>query len=248
MADTGVDARIAELYALPLEGFTAARNALAKELAGAGDKEGAARVRALAKPARSAWIMNQLVRDAGDDVRALIDAGDRLRKAQRRAVAGRGADEFRERADERRRLIAELVDRARAYEGGSGAADQVTATLDTASADPAAGTLVMAGMLTKPLPPPTGFGEATGLELVPGARGGEPEPAPDRRAEREALERELGEAEQREAEARERVEALRRELENVQAAVVELRERIRAAEADARGASMEVRRMRSRLR
>jgi hypothetical protein len=248
----GLDVRIGELYALPLEEFTAARNALAKELASGGDKEGAARVKALAKPARAAWIVNQLVRDEADEVRALIHAGEGLRKAQRRAVSGRGADEFRERAEERRRLISSLVDHGRSYEGGPGAADQVAATLDAASADPEAAKVVLAGTLTRPLPPPTGFGDSTGLALLAGGRPNE-EPAarqePRRRDDdREAIERELTEAERHEAAAQGRVADLRRELEERQTAIADLRERIRAAEADARGASMQVRRLRSRLR
>lgn len=245
---SGLDAQIGELYALPLEGFTAARNALARELASNGDAEGSARVKALAKPSRAAWVVNQLVREGRDDLRSLLDAGDRLRKAQRRAVSGRGADEFRDRADERRRLITALVERARSYEGGAGAADQVAATLDAASADPDAARLVLAGTLAKPLPPPTGFGEAAGLAVLAGGGDAEPAPKGDRRDEREAIERELAEAEGREAAARGRVDALRRELEALQAARDELRERLRAAEADARGASMEARRLRSRLR
>lgn len=246
---TGPDTRIGELYALPLEEFTAARNALAKELASAGDEDAAAHVKALAKPARAAWIVNQLVRDERDDVRALIGAGDRLRKAQRRAVSGHGTDEFRERAEERRRLISALVGHARGYEGGPGAADQVAATLDAASADPDAARLVMAGTLTKPLPPPTGFGEAAGLAVLAGGQNDAPPASePDRRDEREAIERQLADAEGRETAARERVDDVRRQLEELQARTVELRERIRAAEADARGASMEVRRLRARLR
>jgi hypothetical protein len=246
---TGSDARIEALYALPLEEFTAARNALAKELASAGDEQGAERVRSLGKPTRAAWIVNQLVRDEREDVKALIDAGDRLRKAQRRAVSGRGPEEFRERADERRRLISGLVERARGYEGGAGAADQVGATLDAASADPEAGRLVLAGTLTKPLPPPTGFSDAAGLEVLTGGRTERtPAAAPDRAEERARTERDLADAERREAVARERVESLQRDLEQVQASIADLREQVLAAEAEARGASMEVRRLRSRLR
>ena len=244
-----LDARIHGLYALPLEDFTASRNDLAKELASAGDRDGAARVRGLAKPARAAWIVNQLVRDEPDDVAELVEAGERLRTAQRRAASGRGADEFRERADERRRLISRLVHRAREYEGGPGAADQVATTLDAASADADAATLVLAGALAKPLPPPTGFGDAVGLAVLAGGRTDAAEAnGSERDHERDALERELAGAERREEAARERVESLRHELEALQRSTADVRERIRAAEADARGASMEVRRLRARLR
>jgi hypothetical protein len=55
MPARGLDARIDQLYQLPLEEFTSARNALAKD-AGAD----AARVRALTKPPIAAWAVNQL--------------------------------------------------------------------------------------------------------------------------------------------------------------------------------------------
>ena len=49
----GADDRIDELYQLPLEEFTPARNALAKEL-GDGD------IKKLEKPNVAAWAVNQL--------------------------------------------------------------------------------------------------------------------------------------------------------------------------------------------
>jgi len=108
---------------------------------------------------------------------------------------------------------------------------------------------VMSGTLTRPLPPPTGFGDAAGLAvLTGGGREGETPARSQGRRAREAIEREIADAERREATARERVEHLRRELESVQAEAADLRDRVRAAEADARGASMDVRRLRSRLR
>ncbi len=50
----------AELFALPLEAFTAARNELSKQLKAGGDKDAARRVKSLKKPTVSAWAVNQL--------------------------------------------------------------------------------------------------------------------------------------------------------------------------------------------
>ncbi|MCC7125349.1 MAG: hypothetical protein IT178_10910, partial [Acidobacteria bacterium] len=54
-----VEAAIDALYQGPLDGFTAARNALAAALKKSGDKAGAERVKALAKPSVTAWAVNQ---------------------------------------------------------------------------------------------------------------------------------------------------------------------------------------------
>ncbi|HEX6580351.1 MAG TPA: hypothetical protein VF195_05715, partial [Actinomycetota bacterium] len=65
----GLEGRIDELYGLPLERFTAERDALAKELASAGDRDGAARVKALRKPVVAAWAVNLLAREDPDGVK-----------------------------------------------------------------------------------------------------------------------------------------------------------------------------------
>ena len=50
------------LYGLPLDEFTPARNAAAKELRDQGLKAEADAVKALAKPSVAAWAVNQLTR------------------------------------------------------------------------------------------------------------------------------------------------------------------------------------------
>src|SRR5439155_7398313 len=54
-----VDAEVEALYGLPLDEFTRARDALAKERTRAGDKAAAADVKALRKPSLTAWALNQ---------------------------------------------------------------------------------------------------------------------------------------------------------------------------------------------
>jgi hypothetical protein len=83
-----LESRIDELYQLPLEEFTNARNALAKTLPGA-DKR---RVASLVKPSVPMWVINQLRWNDAAAYNALIDASDKLRAAHRAALSGRNAD------------------------------------------------------------------------------------------------------------------------------------------------------------
>ena len=87
MASRALDSQIDRLYQLPLEEFTAARNALAKQ---AGPE--AARVRALTKPPITAWVVNQLYWHHGDVWNDLIAAAENARKAHRAVLAGRSGD------------------------------------------------------------------------------------------------------------------------------------------------------------
>jgi hypothetical protein len=78
---------IDQLYRLPLEEFTAARNALAKSAG-----KGAGEIRALAKPPVAAWAVNQLYwhdRRAWD---ALIDAAENQRRVNKAVLAGGKGD------------------------------------------------------------------------------------------------------------------------------------------------------------
>jgi hypothetical protein len=83
--------RVDELYGLPLDEFTPARDALAKELRSGGDRVGAAWVKALRKPSATAWLVNQLARTQGKDAERLIKAGEQLQAAQQRVLAGKSS-------------------------------------------------------------------------------------------------------------------------------------------------------------
>lgn len=82
-----LEAQIDRLYELPLDEFTAARNALAKE---AGTD--AARVRALQKPSVAAWAVNQLYWQKRDVWDALIAAAESARRAHKAVLSGRSGD------------------------------------------------------------------------------------------------------------------------------------------------------------
>jgi hypothetical protein len=62
--------------------FVRERNALADRLKKEGRADEAAEVRRLRKPSAAVWALNQLARRRPDDVAALIDAGERVRRVQ----------------------------------------------------------------------------------------------------------------------------------------------------------------------
>ena len=94
-----------DLYALPLEEFTAARNELARALKEAGRGDESARVKKLKKPPVSAWAVNQVARDDPDGIASLLDLVDRLREA-------RSAEDIHDLGARRRELVAKLTRRA----------------------------------------------------------------------------------------------------------------------------------------
>ncbi|HVE92785.1 MAG TPA: hypothetical protein VNE62_10895, partial [Actinomycetota bacterium] len=101
-----------ELYGVRPDEFVTVRDRLAKELRAAGDKERAAGVKALRRPTPSAWAVNQLARSHPHELKEAVEAGDRLRLAQRRAASGAEAKGYREATSERDRAVQKLVRRA----------------------------------------------------------------------------------------------------------------------------------------
>ena len=142
-----------DLYALPLDEFTKARNARAADARGGGDRELADSIRQLKKPSVSAWAVNMLSRHRSDEVSQLLELGAALREAQ----SGLDADELRALGKQRQKLIAAVVKQARSLAEelgepiGAAAADEVGQTLQAALADPDAAEAVTAGVLTRPL-------------------------------------------------------------------------------------------------
>jgi hypothetical protein len=82
---TRLESDIDDLYRLPLEAFTKARNRLAK--AQPGDDK--ARVSGLVKPSLAMWIINQLYWHEPSIYRALVDASEKLRSAHLAALNGK---------------------------------------------------------------------------------------------------------------------------------------------------------------
>ena len=83
MADgSGFDASAAELYALPPEGFTAARDERVRTARAAGDAALAAQLAQLRRPTVGAWTVNLLVRANPELLDQLLGLGEELRRAQ----------------------------------------------------------------------------------------------------------------------------------------------------------------------
>ncbi|CAL8977940.1 hypothetical protein CELL_02700 [Cellulomonas sp. T2.31MG-18] len=170
MTTTGAVA--VELYGLPLERFTAARDARAKELRREGDRTVAAQVARLPKPSVAAWAVDLLVRHERDLVEQLVELGAALREAQE-TLAG---EQLRELDRERRRLLTAIGQQARALAEAQGqhlsdsVLGQVQATVHAAMADPAAAAAVRSGVLTTSLET-SGFGpvDVDGAVAVVGA-------------------------------------------------------------------------------
>jgi hypothetical protein len=151
------------LYGLPLDEFTAARDELAVELREQGEREQAAEVKKLRKTSVPAWTVNQLVRTHQREVDELLSVGKDLRKAQKKAMSGGGAEAIRDVTARRRRAVDRLLDRAekilaKAGHGtGRTTLDKVEDTLQAATVDEEAADAVRAGRLTRELAPPSGF-------------------------------------------------------------------------------------------
>lgn len=157
--------KAADLYGLPLEEFTKARDALAKEHRQAGKKEAADEVKALRKPSVSAWTVNQLARRHPQELRALVKAGEGLRKAQRAAVGGGGPEALRDATRVHRDRLDDLTSFARDELGADGATLQrAVQTLRSASVDKEASKTLLAGTLTGDIEQ-SGFGPV--LSAVP---------------------------------------------------------------------------------
>jgi hypothetical protein len=152
VVDLDVDP-VSELYGLPPEQFTAARNALAKALRDARDPAGSAAVKTLRKPTLAAWLANRLVRIAPDQVAELTEFGDELRQAHQTA----DRDRLRRLTPRRHAIVQRLVDIAKA-DAASGSrtvtttvAERLGETLDAALVDPGAAQLLRSGRLTSAL-------------------------------------------------------------------------------------------------
>jgi len=144
------------LYGLPLEEFTNARNELAGELRSRAEREAADWVGALAKPTAAAWAVNQLMRTQRKDARALLAAGERLRKAHEDAAAGNAsARDLRDAADAERAVVGRLSQAARGLTNANGRGlsesilDRVMQTLHAISADSETRSLAHAGRLSR---------------------------------------------------------------------------------------------------
>jgi hypothetical protein len=157
MAD--IDAAIDALYQGPLDAFTDARNALAKNARRAD-------VKALQKPSLPAWAVNQLYWHRRPVIDRLVAAAEAVRAEHGKTLAGRAADiAFAERAH--KDAIRHALDEARAVLAQGGhpiTAATLDAVRDTLGVLPSP---EAAGRLTRPLAP-QGLAALAGFTVAPG--------------------------------------------------------------------------------
>lgn len=145
-----VDEAAAELYGLPLGDFTAARDAMAKEVRSGGDKEAAAQIKALRKPNTAAWLANQLARANRSEIEALVNIGTQMHEA----TAAQDGARLRELTAERNDVINMLLAAGRKIAGPKVSADVIESlnqTLMAAVADPESAAELLSGQLTQGL-------------------------------------------------------------------------------------------------
>ena len=166
--ETGID----RLFQLPLEEFTAARNALAKQAGGS-----AASIRQLSKPPLAAWAVNQLYWQQRDTYNALISASEALRRTHKAVLGGRPGD-LRAAGREHDQALDRALKATMAIVIGAGhpATDTTRqAVISTLRALPGE---EAPGRLTRTLQP-GGFEMLSGLPIAAGTR---PAPKPATRA------------------------------------------------------------------
>jgi len=175
-----------DLYGLPLEEFTPARDALAKELKAAGRKEEAAEVKSLRKPSVAAWALNRVAREHPDAIEGLRAAGAELRAAQDAVLSGDTPgppgmpgdasglrDASRAMADEVERVagLAAGVLQGAGRPVSAAQEEKIVATLRTAAVDDGAGDDLARGVLVEELQS-TGFSLlGSGSGVLPSAPG-----------------------------------------------------------------------------
>src|SRR5688572_28803321 len=178
------DERVDALYGLPLEDFTAARDALAAELRKGGERVAATWVKSLRKPSAPAWTVNQLARTRRRDAQRLVAAGDALREAQERVLDGRaGATDLRAAAAREAEAVRALREAAPGlldrdgHSPSQATLDRVEQTLQAVALEDEARDEFAAGRLTRER-------RATGLGLLggpgPPARGSSEEGSPEK--------------------------------------------------------------------
>lgn len=166
------DQRVDELFRLSPDEFTSARDELAGRLRAAGDTDQAAQVKALRRPTRAAWALNQLARQEREGLQRLRESGDALARQQRRVLSGLPPSGLRAAQEARRELTEQLLARAVAVLREAGVApdphaDAVRGALDAAALDADAGEELLEGRLSRPLEPPSGFPALSALTLEP---------------------------------------------------------------------------------
>jgi hypothetical protein len=174
-----LDRELDRLFQGPFAEFVGARNGVAAMLKKAGRADESARVRGLAKPSYTAWLVNQLFWSARDDFDAFLKAADRLRAAEQAMLEGKKAGNHAELSAARGAALDQLMTRAaqRAAEEGTplspALGERLKTTLDAIGLYGGAEAKHQRGRLQEDLDPP---GFAAFAALAGGAKAA-PSPA-----------------------------------------------------------------------
>jgi hypothetical protein len=254
-----------ELYALPRDEFTAARNAAVKRARQQDDKELAEQIGALRRPSTAAWLVNLLSREHPDEVTALVELGDGLRAAQDQLEG----EALRRLSQQRHEVVHGLVQQARALARAAGhpaseaVARDLENTFTAAVNSSAAAQAVASGRLTTALDPADAGGLPEPADATPAARG---DAGPDRDerlrrdlerarsaaadadAERDKAQGELTDAERAADDAAGTLRELRSRIEAAEQTEHDTRRRARSAQRDVDAADRAAREAQRRVR
>ena len=236
-----LEAELDNVYAALPTDFTRARNDLAQRLKQAGQVEAAAGVKQLRKPTVPLWAVNQLARRHPDDVRALLDAGERLRVAQQAALRGE-SQELRKATAEERKILHGLTQRGAELlreAGHSADTKRIADTLRAAAVDESGRELLQRGRLSEELEA-SGFGNFAGMEIPPRSKREEktakaPSPTVQRRREEQ-----LRKLRERVTKAKREAAKAERAANRAEASLADARQRATQANELVRRAEMEL--------
>jgi len=217
------------LYGLPLEQFIAERNKAAKELRAKGNAQAADEVAALPKPTLAAWALNQAQREDPNGVNDLIEAAERVRKAQEKLLRDGDRGALDQATQDERRLAERVAGAAeRALDNPSGATiDKVRGTLSGLPLDEGLQAELRQGRLAKERDSAGGFGLPAQADLPKSPRRNAARAA--RKAEEKAAQR-LDAAERKLAERERSLRDAERRLSEAESDVHSARAMKEAAE------------------
>jgi hypothetical protein len=221
-----VEDALSELFAQPLDQFVSTRDALAKALRAQGDRDDAATIKAIRKPSKLAWTLNEAGRRAPGELRAYVDAVHATTQAQ--AIGG---PVLRDRARELREAATALSRVAASLPTASATAPDALTALLAVATDGGSVEALERGRLGE-VPEPAGLGPLPedGVELA----SSDDDPAARRasQARDRARAKELASAERRVARAEQRAERTQKELDSARSAYDSARDELDAARAE----------------
>lgn len=219
----------ADLYGLPLDRFTEARDLLVRRLRTEGKDEAAETVARLRKPSVVAWALNRAARSRAELVEQLVASHRTLRESKSKET-------MHEASQMRSRAVADLTEAAMALleaEGRAGSGqtrDRINRTLLAVATDREGEADLVAGTLVREIEPSGG-----GWGDVPLRSPAAPSPAARARDEAEKARARAAKLESEAADAKRRVDALETALTEARGRATQARRAaVEAAELAAR--------------